>query len=123
MKGNIIYSFDNERPIYLQLAEQLRIEILSGKIAMGEKLPSVRDLALNAKVNPNTVQKSLAELEEEHLIVTERTNGKYVTTDQDIIDELRYKLVSEKIEEFLISMRQIGIDKKILIKFLKNGRR
>ena len=65
------YSFDNERPIYVQLVEKIRIEIISGKLKIGEKLPSVRELALTMKVNPNTMQKALVELENEKLVYTE----------------------------------------------------
>ena len=70
------YIFDNERPIYIQLVEIIRIEIVSGKFKKGQRMPSVRELALIMKVNPNTMQKALAELENEQLIYTERTNGK-----------------------------------------------
>lgn len=67
------YIFDNERPIYIQLVEIIRIEIVSGKFKKGQRMPSVRELALIMKVNPNTMQKALAELENEQLIYTERT--------------------------------------------------
>ena len=76
------YIFDNERPIYIHLVEIIRIEIVSGKFKKGQRMPSVRELALIMKVNPNTMQKALAELENEQLIYTERTNGKYVTEDE-----------------------------------------
>ncbi len=78
------YIFDNERPIYIQLVEIIRIEIVSGKFKKGQRMPSVRELALIMKVNPNTMQKALAELENEQLIYTERTNGKYVTEDEGL---------------------------------------
>ena len=68
------FIFDNDRPIYIQLVEQLEIFIISGKISPGERLPSVRDLALKTRVNPNTMQKALTELENLKLIYTERTN-------------------------------------------------
>lgn len=120
IKGaTIVYDFDNERPIYLQLVEQLRVEILSGKLALGEKLPSVRDFALQAKVNPNTMQKALAELERERLIYTERTNGKYVTTDERVIEKLREQVINQKVESFLRDMHSIGVDRKLLLKHLK----
>ena len=67
------FEFDNNIPIYIQLVEQLKIYIISGKIKPGERLPSVRDLALQTKVNPNTMQKALVELEELNLIYTENT--------------------------------------------------
>ena len=83
------YIFDNERPIYIQLVEKLRLEIVSGKLKQGERLPSVRELALIARVNPNTMQKALVELENEGLVYTERTNGKFVTTDIKLIEKVK----------------------------------
>ena len=94
------YIFDNERPIYIQLVEIIRLEIVSGKIKKGERLPSVRELALMMKVNPNTMQKALAELENEKLIYTERTNGKFVTQDQNLIEEIRKELAKEKVNTY-----------------------
>ena len=79
------FVFDNDRPIYIQLVEQLRLFILSGKLSEGERLPSVRELAVIAKVNPNTMQKALVELEDDKLIYTERTNGKFVTDDKKLL--------------------------------------
>lgn len=126
MKGNLInianLNFDNERPIYLQLADQIKIEIISGKLSSGDKLPSVRDLAMSTQVNPNTAQKALAELEREELIITERTNGKFVTANDDTIDKVRAKFINEKVDNFLNDMEQIGISRKVLIKHLKERR-
>ena len=82
------YIFENERPIYVQLVEKIRIEIVSGKLKLGQRIPSVRELAINARVNPNTMQKALVELENEGLIYTERTNGKFVTNDEKLIEKL-----------------------------------
>ena len=83
------FDFDNNVPIYIQLVEQLKIYIISGKLNPGDRLPSVRDLALQTKVNPNTMQKALGELEDLKLIYTERTNGKFVTNDQKLIDKYK----------------------------------
>ena len=83
------FEFDNNIPIYIQLVEQIKTFIISGNLKPGERLPSVRDLALQTKVNPNTMQKALTELEELKLIYTERTNGKFVTNDQKLIDKYR----------------------------------
>ncbi len=116
------YIFDNERPIYLQLVEKLRIEIVSGKIKQGERLPSVRELALITKVNPNTMQKALAELEEEKLIYTERTNGKFVTDDVNLIEEVRRKLAKEKVVEYIKSMESLGISYEEAIKYLAENK-
>ena len=113
------YIFDNERPIYIQLVEQLRIEIVSGKLKAGERLPSVRELALITRVNPNTMQKALVELEEEGLIYTERTNGKFVTTNKELIEKIKKELAKEKINNYLNDMKNIGITYEEAIKYLQ----
>lgn len=120
------YIFDNERPIYIQLVEMIRINIVSGKYPKGQKLPSVRELAIIMKVNPNTMQKALAELENEKLIYTERTNGKYVTEDEKLIEKTKKELAQEKVNNYLKSMENIGINHELAIKYLqelggKNG--
>jgi len=103
------YIFDNNRPIYIQLVENLRIKIISGKFKPGQRLPSVRELALITKVNPNTMQKALAELEEEGLIYTERTNGKFVTDNQELIEKIKIELAKEKVKNYIADMNDIGI--------------
>lgn len=103
------YIFDNERPIYVQLVDLIRTMIISGKLKKGEKIPSVRELALIMKVNPNTMQKALIELENEGLVHTERTNGKFVTSDEELINKTRDRLAMEKVNTYLHSMRSIGI--------------
>ncbi len=113
------YDFDNERPIYVQLVEMIRIDIVSNKFKKGERLPSVRELALTMKVNPNTMQKALVELEEERLIYTERTNGKFVTEDEKLIEKVKKRLAEEKINNYLTSMKDIGIDYESAIKYLQ----
>ena len=113
------YIFDNERPIYIQLVEMIRIDIVSGNFKKGQKLPSVRELALTMKVNPNTIQKALAELEDEKLIYTERTNGKYVTEDEKLIEKTKKQLAQEKVNNYLNSMKDIGISYKLAIKYLQ----
>ena len=113
------YIFDNERPIYVQLVEKIRIEIVSEKLKPGDRLPSVRELALIAKVNPNTMQKALVELENMGLIFTERTNGKFVTTNKELIEEIKKELAKEKVENYIKSMQSIGITYKEAIKYLQ----
>jgi len=113
------YIFDNNRPIYIQLVEMLRIKIISGKLKSGERIPSVRELALTAKVNPNTMQKALAELEDEGLVYTERTNGKFVTNNQELIEKLKIELAKEKVNNFLNDMNNIGINYKETIQYLQ----
>ena len=113
------YVFDNERPIYIQLVEMIRIDIVSGKFKKGQKLPSVRELALMMKVNPNTMQKALVELEDEKLIYTERTNGKYVTEDEKLIEKIKKQLAQEKVNNYLNSMKNIGISYELAVKYLQ----
>ena len=113
------YIFDNERPIYVQLVEKLRLEIVSGKLKIGERLPSVRELALTAKVNPNTMQKALAELEAEGLVYTERTNGKFVTANKELIEKIKRKLAKEKVNNYIKDMKNIGITYEQSIQYLQ----
>ena len=120
------FNFDNERPIYIQLVELIRIKIVSGEFQRGQKIPSVRELALAMKVNPNTMQKALVELEDEKLIYTERTNGKYVTEDEKLIEKVKNELAKEKVEDYINSMNSIGISFDEAVKYLqelggKNG--
>lgn len=112
------YIFDNERPIYLQLVKYLKIEIISGNLSPGEKIPSVRDFALKVKVNPNTMQKALQELERENLIYTERTNGKYVTKDKKIIKKHKEEYINEKIDSFLNEMNDLALTKEEIKQYL-----
>ena len=103
------YFFDNERPIYIQIVEKLKAEIVSGRLKQGERLPSVRELAVMARVNPNTMQKAFVELENEGLVYTERTNGKFVTTNKELITKIQKELAKDKVINFLIDMKNIGI--------------
>ena len=105
------FEFDNNIPIYLQLVSQIKIDIISGKLKSGERLPSVRELALQTKVNPNTMQKALVELEEMGLVYTERTNGKFVTENQELIDKYKKEYADELSREYLLAMENIGYDK------------
>lgn len=113
------YSFDNERPIYVQLVEKLELDIISGKLKPGERISSVRELALTLKVNPNTLQKALAELESGGLIYTERTNGKFVTENKEIITARKKELAKEKTKKFIDDMNSIGIEFTETIDYLK----
>ena len=113
------FEFDNNIPIYIQLVEQLKIYIISGSIKAGERLPSVRELALQTKVNPNTVQKALVELEDLSLIYTERTNGKFVTSNQELIERYKKEYADELSNKYFSSMEAIGFEKKETIKYLK----
>ncbi len=100
--------FDSSRPIYAQLVERLKAKILAGTYPPGGHLDSVRDMAAAAGVNPNTMQRALAQLETEGLVRTERTAGRYVTEDTMLIEQLRAATAEKFAEEFLEKMRDIG---------------
>ena len=112
------FNFDNERPIYIQLVDNIKILIVSGKYMEGSRLPSVRDLSMEYRVNPNTMQKALTELEDMKLIYTERTNGKFVTTNKKLIEKIKNDLAKEKVRKYLYDMNSIGINNKDAIKYL-----
>ncbi|MDR1816051.1 MAG: GntR family transcriptional regulator [Clostridiales Family XIII bacterium] len=102
--------FRGDRPIYAQLVEQIQRGILSGAYPPGSAMPSVRTLALEAEVNPNTMQKALAELEAQGLLATHRTAGRTVTEDKDMIGTLKESLAKEHIAAFLEGMAALGIE-------------
>jgi len=115
----IEFNFDNDRTIYIQLVDSLKKYIISGKIKPGDRLPSVRDLALMIKVNPNTIQRALSELKDASLIYTERTNGKFVTCDKEIIAKYKNDLIKKETDFYLSCMNELGLSKKEVIKYLK----
>lgn len=112
-------TFDNNIPIYIQLLEYIKIYIISGVFKCGEKLPSVRDFAINFKVNPNTMQKALTELEELGLIYTERTNGKFVTKDEELLQKLKDEYALTLAKSYFEGMKRIGFSKADTIKYLE----
>ncbi|MEG0806646.1 MAG: GntR family transcriptional regulator [Lachnospiraceae bacterium] len=116
------FEFNNQRPIYVQLVEQIKGLILSGEYKEREKLPSVRELATEFSVNPNTMQKALAELETMGLIFTERTNGKYVNAAPELVEQLKEEMAEEKTDDYLKEMKEIGYSCEETIEYLKRRR-
>ena len=109
------WELDNERPLYLQLMERIQMDIIAGKYKPGDKLPSVRDLAVEAAVNPNTMQKALSELERNGLVYSQRTSGRFITDDEMMLKKLKREQASYYISEFFENMRQLGFsDEEIL---------
>ena len=113
------FTFDNNIPIYIQLLEYMKIYLISGVFKCGDKLPSVRDFANTFKVNPNTMQKALAELESMKLIYTERTNGKYVTKDEKLIEKLKDEYAITLAKSYFNGMKRIGLGKADSIRYLE----
>ena len=102
------WDLSNDRPIYLQLMERIQQDIVSGVYSPGDRLPSVRELALEAAVNPNTMQKALSELERSGLVYSQRTSGRFITEDETMLKQLKSQLAEEHIRDFFEKMRQLG---------------
>ena len=103
------WNFKNGLPIYSQIIDELTMRISSGAYKPGEKLPSVRDLAMDAGVNPNTMQRALSELERRGLVYTERTSGRFVTKEEEILKGLREDLAVRYILELDEKLQKIGM--------------
>lgn len=104
--------FETDRPIYVQLKEQILLLIVSGTYPAGTKLPPVRDMAAEASVNPNTLQKALSDLERDGLVYTQRTSGRFVTEDESMIQQAKMALAAEQIDLFLKKMAGIGFTRE-----------
>lgn len=115
-------NFNNDRPIYIQLLDQLQFLIVSDNIKIGQRIPSVRDLAIEYKVNPNTVQKALQEIEDIGLIYTERTNGKFVTNNKKLIEKYKKSLVQQYIQIYFKNMENLGINKEEALNYLRGDK-
>ena len=109
------WKLNPDRPVYVQLIERITTDIIAGIYPPGSKLPSVRDLAQTAGVNPNTMQKALSEMERTSLVYSQRTSGRFITEDLSMIDDLKTELASEQIKEFLEKMEKIGLSKEDII--------
>ena len=118
-------NFDEKLPIYLQLTEIFSGKIISGQWLPGEKIDSVRELAIQYKVNPNTVQKALMDMERGGLVFTERASGRFVTQDAKGIAQARDEKIRRVMEDFLLHLEELGCDsdeaKDLLEKYTKEG--
>ena len=111
--------FENDRPIYAQLVDQLRMRIVTGIYRSGDRIPSVRELAAEAGVNPNTMQRALSELENAGLIYSQRTSGRFVTDDPNRIREARKSIADHEIRSFISRMKALGLAKGELLELLE----
>ena len=102
------WKIDNNKPVYIQLVEQLKVKIISGEIELDSKLDSVRSLAADAMVNPNTMQKALAELEREWFVYSKRTSGRFVTDNKELIEKERKNLVKDNVKKTLDTLINLG---------------
>lgn len=117
------WNLSADKPIYSQLVEIIQIRITSGQYKAGDRLPSVRELAAEASVNPNTMQKALAELERNALIITQRTSGRIVTEDTELIRKTQSDLADEYIQKFFRTMKDLGYSEEEILTLVREAAR
>lgn len=113
------WHFNSDMPIYTQLISQIKFAIVSGELPPGERMSTVRDLASEAGVNPNTMQRAFQELEREGLVFSQRSSGRFVTEDVSIIEKAKMALAQEHISKFISSMERLGYDRAEIIALLE----
>ena len=113
------WRFEGGAPIYAQIVDAVKLAIVSGELPPGARLQGVRELALEAGVNPNTMQRALSELERQGLLYTLRTAGRYVTDDEAAIRAARRELAGGYVDAFLTAMERLGMEKSDMIKLLE----
>ena len=114
------WEFKNGIPIYLQIIAQIKVMIASGELRAGSKIPPVREMAVEAGVNPNTMQRALTQLEQEGLLYTQRTAGRFVSEDKNVMKELRKAMSEQYIADMFHNLEKMGMDKQEIIAAVKN---
>lgn len=117
------WRFSSDRPVYIQIADRIIKSVLSGEYLAGEQIPSVRQLALEAAVNPNTVQHAFTELENEGIIISKGTVGRYVTEDTQVIEVCRKKMAEQLVKNFIENIEQLSITKEQAIEMIEEAKR
>ncbi|MGT2934705.1 GntR family transcriptional regulator [Streptococcus castoreus] len=112
------WKFDEKSPIYAQIAQHILMQIISQEIKTGDQLPTVREYAEIAGVNPNTMQRAFTELEREGIVYSQRTAGRYVTQNQELIARKRRELAISELESFIRNMTKMGFDRTEIIPVL-----
>lgn len=112
------WELDNNKPIYIQLVEHLKLKIISGEIEIGSKLETVRALAEDAEVNPNTMQKALTELERQGLVYSQRTKGRFVTDDKEKIKAMKAEIANVEVNTLKETLEKLGYDKDEMLKLI-----
>ena len=113
------WKFRSDLPIYSQLVDQIKLGIVSGSLLPGERLMSVRDMATEAGVNPNTMQRALQELEREGMVYSQRTAGRFVTENMQVIERAKKRFAEEQIRSFLEAMKKLGYQWEEILSLLK----
>lgn len=113
--------FNANMPIYLQVVEDVKIKIMNGTLKSGDKIASVREMAIEMGVNPNTIQRAFTELEREGFIRTERAVGRYVSNNEELFLQCKQKMIQENIRLFLEQMKILGLDREDIMRYLKEN--
>ena len=113
------WSLNSDRPIFVQIIEHMEMDIVSGALQPGSKVASVRELASEAAVNPNTMQRALSEMERRGLMHSERTSGRFVTDDENVIEALKKELAASGVDGFVAQMRRLGLDKEEVLNMIR----
>lgn len=113
------WKFTYDAPIYLQIMDEIKLRIAQGRLKPGDKVPAVRDLAIKAGVNPNTMQKALSELEREGVLYSQRTSGRFVAEQSDAETNLKISISTKHIENYVNGMRELGFDNNEIINAVK----
>ena len=114
------WKFDNNVPIYIQITNTIKLQIVTNQLQPGDKLPTVRDLAETAGVNPNTVQRALSDLEDEGFVYSVRTTGRFVTDNTELITQTRIELAQQELDNFVTNMLKLGFNPDELNEQLEN---
>lgn len=114
------WTFDEKLPIYAQIAQHIKLKIISQEIKTGEKLPTVRDYAQEAGVNPNTMQRAFTKLEREGMVYSKRTSGRFVTEDEALIAKVRKEVAETELAQFVKKMTSIGFEQNDIVPILED---
>ena len=113
------WSFSTDRPVYIQIADRIKKSVLSGEYEAGQQIPTVRQLALEAAVNPNTVQHAFTELENEGIIIAKGTLGRFVTEDNQVVQAVREDMARCLAKAFVIEMGQLSISPEQALELIR----
>ncbi len=113
------WHFSGDAPIYTQLVDQLTLRIVTAVYLPGQRLPAVRELAVEAGVNPNTMQRALSELERSGLVFSQRTSGRFVTEEIKMIEDAKKALAAQQVETFLKAMEQLGFSQEEIMSLIQ----
>lgn len=117
------WKFDGNAPIYTQLVDQMKLGIVSGEWIPGQRIPAVRELAVDAGVNPNTMQRALQELERQGLMFSQRTSGRFITEDREMIEDAKRTLANRHISAFIRQMQALGYTRQEIVAMLEEAER